>query len=90
MGQIGKLANIKFVVAIGILAFASACGQMNSSITSSSTAPAVTAQNRIDPDFIPGEIVTTGSGHEVRAVIGDIAEKVTTSSGHTIEAVFYQ
>ncbi len=84
---------MKRLVFIGInivlLTFTSGCGQMVSSISSaisSSESPA----HRIEPDFIPGEIVTTGSGHEVKAVIGDITERVTTGSGHTIEAVFYE
>jgi hypothetical protein len=71
------------------LALTTGCGQMVSSI-SSSISSSESSTNRIEPDFIPGEIVTTGSGHEVKAVIGDITERVTTSSGHTVEAVFYQ
>jgi hypothetical protein len=74
------------------LVLTAGCGQVDSAIVGR-LKPIVESFNRIDPDFIPGEIVITTQGtpgHEVKAVIGEVTEKVTTSNGHVIEAVFYQ
>ncbi|WP_415063688.1 hypothetical protein [Bdellovibrio sp.] len=46
--------------------------------------------NRKEPDFIPGEVVTTAQGYRVKAVFGEITEKNTTTNGWKIEGVFYE
>lgn len=51
--------------------------------------------NRKDPDFIPGEVVTTSEGtpgFQVRAVLGEIGEKqeATTLGGWQVEGTFYE
>ena len=80
------------VFSLTILSLSTGCGAVDSSITGR-LKPIVESFNRVDPDFIPGEIVVTTQGtpgFEVKAVIGEMTEKVTTSNGHVIEAVFYQ
>lgn len=50
-------------------------------------------QERKEPDFIPGEIVTTSNGtpgYQVKAVFGEITEKQTTLTGWKIDGVFYE
>ncbi|MGZ6426764.1 MAG: hypothetical protein ACXWQ4_15355 [Bdellovibrio sp.] len=52
--------------------------------------------NRQDPDFIPGEYITTSEGtpgFEVKAVFGEISEKQETTldgTGWQIEGTFYE
>lgn len=75
------------------------CGGVDSSITDlvdSSLNLLPTAQNRVDPDFIPGEIVTTSNGtpgYQVKAVFGEVSEKQTTTMGTPgwqVDGVFYE
>lgn len=69
---------------------------MDASITDliSKDAPAVDL-NRKEPDFIPGEIVTTSEGtpgFQIKAVFGEIGEKqeATTFGGWQVEGTFYE
>ncbi|WP_415061949.1 hypothetical protein [Bdellovibrio sp.] len=52
-------------------------------------------QNRKEPDFIYGEVVTTHGGrpgYQVKAVFGEISEKTSSLNGNKwqIEGVFYE
>jgi hypothetical protein len=85
------------LIMVGFTLFAlTACGGVDSSISSLTEGSIIDLPNirlRADPDFIPGEIVTTSSGtpgYQVKAVFGEISEKQTTSNGWQIEGVFYE
>ncbi len=45
---------------------------------------------RTSPDFISGEVVTTGNGVVMMGIFGEISEKKTLSNGVTIEGAFYE
>lgn len=50
-------------------------------------------QERKEPDFIAGEVVTTTEGtpgYQVKAVFGEVTERQTTSTGWRIDGVFYE
>lgn len=45
---------------------------------------------RVDADFIAGEVVTTGNGVVIQGTFGEISEKKELSNGVTFEGAFYE
>lgn len=86
MGTISK--RISFFAILTMLG--SACS-LDANITSmSENLPVVEDLERADPDFVHGEIVTTSSGFQVKAVLGEISEETTATNGWRVEGVFYE
>ena len=86
------LINLKkFFLFSGLLVSLSACS-MDASIQSLSEAiDSIANLNRKDPDFIHGEVVTSGH-YQVTGVFGEISEKTkaVNNSQWEIEGVFYE
>lgn len=66
----------------------SGCG-LETSITDLSQNPLVEPQ-RIEPDFVASEVVTTNMGVIVRGSFGEISEKQVLSNNVVIEGAFYE
>lgn len=47
-------------------------------------------EQRTEPDFVVGEVVTTGNGVVITGSFGEISEKKSLSSGVVIEGAFYE
>lgn len=45
---------------------------------------------RANPDFIAGEVVTTGNGVVIQGTFGEVSEKKTLSNGVEFEGAFYE
>lgn len=45
---------------------------------------------RTNPDFVAGEVVTTGNGVVIQGSFGEISEKKTLSNGVVFEGAFYE
>lgn len=68
---------------------------LDASITNTGSVAGIlpSIQERKEPDFISGEIVTTSNGtpgYQVKAVFGEVIEKQTTTTGWKIDGVFYE
>lgn len=69
----------------------SACSLDASLIDLSQLNPILKVQDRKEPDFVSGEVVTTGSGVVITGSFGEISEKYSDpSSGIAIEGAFYE
>ncbi|WP_415061559.1 hypothetical protein, partial [Bdellovibrio sp.] len=73
----------------------SACSLDAQIINGRSLNPEFEIQERKEPDFIYGEVVTTYGGkpgYEVKAVFGEISEKTKSLNGNQwqLEGVFYE
>lgn len=87
--------KIFFILALGLLS-----GCMDASLmklpsldkVTDTSPPEGPVENlvRKEPDFISGELVTTGSGYQIKGAFGEISEKKTLANGYTIEGVFYE
>ena len=81
----------RFVLMITAAVFLSACSlDVSISDISESLSPVVAIQDRREPDFINGEIVTTNSGVVVKGVFGEISQKAKLSNGVEVDGVFYE
>lgn len=47
-------------------------------------------QQRTEPDFVVGEVVTTGNGVVITGSFGEISEKKSLANGVIIEGAFYE
>lgn len=64
------------------------CG-LEASITSLNE-DVVTESQRVEPDFVASEVVTTNKGVVVRGAFGEISEKKILSNNVVIEGAFYE
>lgn len=57
--------------------------------------PSILPQERKEPDFIHGEVITTHAGtagYQLRGVFGEVSEKTASLNGNhwQVEGVFYE
>lgn len=68
----------------------SGCGLEASIFSLDKPLPGPEKAQRVEPDFVASEVVTTGSGAVVRGSFGEISEKKTLSNNVVIEGAFYE
>jgi hypothetical protein len=81
-----------FLAWVGCACLSTAC-TMDARITDLNPkleGPNLVAPQRLEVDFIAGEIVTTDSGAMVTGAFGEISEKQQLLNGVVIEGAFYQ
>lgn len=84
----GNLYFFGFILVLSVTPALSGCG-LEASITDMNQVSINEAQ-RIEPDFVASEVVTTNQGVVVRGAFGEISEKKTLSNNVVIEGAFYE
>lgn len=87
--------NIRLFCALAILAGLLQTSCMDASISliesGKDSLPSITIEKqRTEPDFVVGEVVTTGNGVVIKGAFGEVSEKIQLSNGAKVEGVFYE
>lgn len=83
--------KLKNSLLLGFLAFSLSACSLDASLSDlSQLNPILKVQHRDEPDFVYGEVVTTGNGVVIQGSFGEISERQELSSGITLEGAFYE
>lgn len=85
-----RLSNTKIFLLLAVSSILSACSLDATLLSQEELGAILENLNRKEPDFVPGEVVTTAEGYRMTAVFGEIVEEKDASNGWKVKGVFYE